>query len=137
MGLISTSERQKSPKQILKRSFTVVFFSMTQLNGILKSDTHNHMLLVLFVGSDTDVSCPFASLAAVLWFSVFVVDVFKDVSLTIHQQWLSCHTSDPHWPYGVLVESEALFQSMSSHVFIEDITSSEIQDPTVVLVLGN
>lgn len=46
-------------------------------------------------------------------------------------------TSDSNWTYGVLIKSEALLQSMSSHIFIEDITSSEIQDSTVVLVLGN
>lgn len=31
-------------------------------------------------------------LAAILWFSISVVDVIKDVPLTIHQQRLSCHT---------------------------------------------
>lgn len=46
-------------------------------------------------------------------------------------------TSDPKWANGVLVEGETLFQSMSSHILIEDITSGEVQNSTVVLVLGN
>lgn len=50
------------------------------------------------------------------------------------QWWL---TSDPKWSYGVLIEREALLQSVSSHVFIEDITPSEIENATEVLVLGD
>ena len=42
------------------------------------------------VALNTDVSV--SSLAAVLWLSVFVMDVFKDVSLAIHQQRLPCNT---------------------------------------------
>lgn len=119
------------------------------------------------------------SLATLLWLSVFVVDVFKDVPLTSHNQRLPGHTykrptrrnssyqvfkaqmteakrphtgielikatgligtgltSDPERPYGVLIESKALLQRMSSHVFIEDITSSEVEDSTVVLIIGD
>lgn len=47
------------------------------------------------------------------------------------------HTSDPKWSNGVLVECETLLKSVSSHVLIEDITSSEVQNTTVVLILGN
>lgn len=46
-------------------------------------------------------------------------------------------TGDAKWTDGVLIQCEALLQSMCSHVLVEDITSSEIQNPTVVLVLGN
>lgn len=46
-------------------------------------------------------------------------------------------TSDSKWSDGVLIQCEALLQSMCSHVLVEDITSSEIQNSTVVLVLGN
>lgn len=46
-------------------------------------------------------------------------------------------TSDSKWSNGVLVECETLLQSVSSHVLIEDITSSEVQNSTVVLILGN
>lgn len=46
-------------------------------------------------------------------------------------------TSDPKWSNGVLVECETLFQGMSSHGFIKDITASEVQNPTIVLILGN
>lgn len=114
---------------------------------------------------------------AVFWLFVSVVNVLKDVPLTIHHQRLPGHTynrdttkpkiqilnalvnieagdtihrrlkmssfismrhtCDPKWPNGVLVECETLLQSMSSHVLIEDITSSEVQNTTVVLILGN
>lgn len=107
---------------------------------------------------------------AVFWLFVSVVDVLKDVPLTIHHQRLPGHTynrdttkpkikilagdtihrrlkmssfismrhtCDPKWPNGVLVECETLLQSMSSHVFIEDITSSEVKNTAVVLILGN
>lgn len=117
-------------------------------------------------------------LAAVLWLFVSVVDVVKDVLLTINHQRLPGHTykrdttktkiqilneiintkenddtihtklkrgslssvrltSDPKWSNGVLVECETLFQGMSSHGLIKDITASEVQNPTVVLILGN
>lgn len=46
-------------------------------------------------------------------------------------------TSDPKWSNGVLVERETLLQGMSSHVLIEDITSSEVQNTTVVLIFRN
>lgn len=46
-------------------------------------------------------------------------------------------TSDAYWSDAVLVESEALLQSVSSHVFIEDVAASEIQNATVVLVFGD
>lgn len=46
-------------------------------------------------------------------------------------------TSDTKWSNSVLVQCEALLQSVSSHVLVEDITSSEIQNSTVVLVLRN
>lgn len=46
-------------------------------------------------------------------------------------------TSDAYWSDGVLVESEALLQSVSPHVLIEDIAAGEIQNATVVLVFGD
>lgn len=46
-------------------------------------------------------------------------------------------TSDSKWSYGVLIQSEPLLQCMGSHIFIKNITSSEIQNSTEVLVLGN
>lgn len=46
-------------------------------------------------------------------------------------------TSDAYWPDGVLVESEAFLQSVSSHVFIEDVAAGEIQNAAVVLVFGD
>lgn len=46
-------------------------------------------------------------------------------------------TSDAYWSDGVLIESKALLQGMSSHVLIEDIAPGEIQNPTVVLVFGD
>lgn len=41
---------------------------------------------------DLTVKLSFASLAAILRLSVFVLDVIKDVFLTVHQQRLPCHT---------------------------------------------
>lgn len=76
-------------------------------------------------------------LAAVFWLPVFVLDVVEDVSLAVHQHGLSCDTSDAYWSDAVLVESEALLQSVSSHVFIEDVAAGEIQNATVVLVFGD
>lgn len=46
-------------------------------------------------------------------------------------------TSDAYWSDGVLVESEALLQRMSSHVLVEDIAPGEIENATVVLVFGD
>ena len=34
----------------------------------------------------------FASLAALLWLSVFVLDVLKDIPLTVHQERLTRHS---------------------------------------------
>lgn len=46
-------------------------------------------------------------------------------------------TSHAYWSDGVLIESKALFQRMSSHVLVEDITPGKIQNATVVLVFGD
>ena len=45
------------------------------------------------------------------------------------------HTCTSHWSQCILVESEALLQCMGSHVFVEYITTSEIEESTVVLVM--
>lgn len=62
-------------------------------------------------------------------------------SYKVKQRSVTCSwqrlTSDTKWPNGVLVQSEALLQSVCPHVLIKDVTSSEIQNSTVVLVLGN
>lgn len=46
-------------------------------------------------------------------------------------------TSDAYWSDGVLVESEALLQRVSSHVLVEDVAPGEIQNATIVLVFGD
>lgn len=46
-------------------------------------------------------------------------------------------TSDPQGADGVLIDCEALFQGMRSHILIKDVTSSEVENTTVVLIFGD
>ena len=45
-------------------------------------------------------------------------------------------TSDSQGTDCVFIDCEAFFYSMSSHILIENITPSEIEDTTVILILG-
>lgn len=46
-------------------------------------------------------------------------------------------TSDSHGTDGVFIDCEALFQGMGSHILIENVTPSEIENTTVILIFGN
>lgn len=63
----------------------------------LSNSTHAHSCEVKSLCMTESKSCftsvyLFVSLAAILWFFVFPLDVVKDVLLTVHQQRLSSHT---------------------------------------------
>lgn len=46
-------------------------------------------------------------------------------------------TSDAERPDRVLIKGEALLQGVGSHVLIEEVASGEVEDSTVILILGN
>lgn len=46
-------------------------------------------------------------------------------------------TCDPQGADGVLIDCEALFQGMRSHILIKDVTPSEVKNTTVVLIFGD
>lgn len=55
--------------------------------------------------------------------------------LRISKHWLAtCATEGPE---RVFIEGKPDLQSMCSHVLIEDVTSCEIQQSAVILVMGN
>lgn len=72
-----------------KNVFIVVFFFNTikVIHVTHSSDSNSTQVLAIKTGRT------FArSLAAFLWLSVSVINIFKDVSLTVHKKRLSCHT---------------------------------------------
>ena len=47
------------------------------------------------------------------------------------------HTCSSHRANAILVQSESFFQCVRSHLLVEHVAAGEIEDPKVVLILGN
>lgn len=78
-----------------------------------------------------------ASFTPVLGLPVAPLDVIENVLLAVHRKGLPSNPSDPQGADGVLIDCEALFQGMRSHILIKDVTSSEVENTTVVLIFGD
>lgn len=78
-----------------------------------------------------------ASFTSILGLPVAPLDVIKNVLLTVHRKGLPSDSSDPQGADGVLIDCEALFQGVRSHVLIKDVTPSEVENTTVVLIFGD